>query len=342
MDDGIPIGLIILFVLCLLGSFYFSGTEMAFSSVSRIRMRTRADEGDKRAKCVLSILDQFDAALTTILIGNNIVNIGAATIATIVATGLWGAGSVALATLAVTVLIFVFGETLPKTFAKACNEAFALTVASSLAFLMKALGPLVFLFTKITNRISRPFRHSDKQATVTEMELRNLIDDAVEDGALNEETGELVQSAIRYTDATVRDIITPWKQVRKIPLSMPHEEVMALVRTSSHSRLPVIDSNGEVVGLLRIRRYLKATLRGHTPVSIEAVMEPVHAIAVTMPVDDLLPMLSSHKTHFTLVRDEWDNVLGIVTMEDILERLVGDIWDEEDEVADTFLQGGEA
>ena len=341
MDDGIPIGLILLFIFCLLGSFYFSGTEMAFSAVNRIRMRSRADEGDKRARRVIAVLDNFDNALTTILIGNNIVNISLATIGTIIATNLWGAGSVAAATLVVTVLVFMLGETLPKTMAKAMSEQVALTVAGSLLFLMKAFKPLAFVFSKITAVISRPFRKNTRQLTVTEEELRDIIEDAVEDGALNEETGELVQSAIRYTDATVRDIITSWKDVRKLPLSTPHEAVLDIVRQSSHSRLPVVDETGTVLGFLRIRKYLKATLRGQASVSIADVMEPVSSVPVTTPVNDLLPLMSGHKTHFILVRDEWENVLGIVTMEDILERLVGDIWDEEDEVSDTFLSLGE-
>lgn len=340
MDDGIPIGLILVFVFCLFGSAYFSATEMAFSSVNRIRMRSYADDGDKRAQRVLHVLDQFDSALSTILIGNNVVNIGCATVATVIATNTWGLSAVTIATLITTILVFLLGESIPKAFAKACNESFAMAVSSSVLFLMKALRPLTLLISKITDALSRPLRGKAPQPTVTEEELRDLIEDAVEDGALNQNTGELVQSAIHYTELNVRDILTPWKQVRKLPLATPQEEALKIIQKSSHSRLPVIDDTGEVVGLLRARKYLKATLLGHAPASVTEIMEPVHSIPDTMPAHDLLPMMSSRKAHFTLVRDEWDNILGIVTMEDILERLVGDILDEEDELA--ALQGGDA
>lgn len=339
MDDGSPIGLFLLFLLCLVGSFYFSGTEMAFSSVSRTRMQARADRGEKRAARVLSILDDFDRALTTLLIGNNIVNISCATIATIIAARLWGSVSVAATTLVVTVIVFMLGETLPKSFAKANNESFTMAVAGSLSLLMKVLRPLVFLFTKITRLVAKPFRRGTPRPTVTGDELRDIIEDAVEEGALNEETGELVQSVVRFTDASVRDILTPWKDVRKLKLTTPHDEVLRILQRTTHSRLPVVDDTGEVVGLLRVRRYLKATMLGNAQLSVKGLMLPVHSISDSLPVDELLPLFSSQKTHFALVRDEWDNVLGIVTMEDILERLVGDIWDEDDAV---LLQGGDA
>lgn len=330
MDDGSPIGLLILFLACMASSFYFSGTETALASVSRVRMRALADEGDRRAARVLSILDNFDRALTTILIGNNIVNISMVTIATIVATDFFGPGAVALATVLVTVLVFLFAETLPKTFAKANSERFAMAVGGSLQALMRVLSPLAAVFSAITGFLARPFRRGEAGPTVTEEELRDIIEDAVEDGALNEETGALVRSAMVYTGTTVRDILTPWKDVSKLPLHTGHEQVLAILRDTRHSRLPIIDETGTPVGLLRVRRYLKATLGGHVPPSLAEVMEPIHSIPVTVPADDLLPMMSEHKTHFTLVRDEWDNVVGVVTMEDILEALVGDIWDEDD------------
>lgn len=340
MGDGIPIGLLLLFALCLFGSFFFSATEMAFSSVSRIRMRSYAENGDKRAGRVLSILDRFDDALTTLLIGNNIVNISCATIATIIATNRWGMASVSIATLVTTVLLFMLGETLPKSFAKACNESYAMATAGVLFALMKAFRPLVILFGKVTRVLARPFHLDQAQPTVTEDELRDIIDDAVEEGSLNEETGKLVKSAFRYGDATVRDILTPWRQVQKLPASTAPEDVLARVKQSHHSRLPVINGTGEIIGMIRVRRYLKQTVRTGVAAPIDAVLEPVQSVAVTTPVDELLPRMSNQRAHFMLVRDEWENVLGIVTVEDILERLVGDIWDEEDEII--LAHGGDA
>ena len=336
MDDGSPIGLILVFVLCLACSFYFSGTEMAFTTVNRIRMRNYADNGNKRARRVLSILDDFDRALTTILIGNNIVNLTAATVATIVATRLWGAASVTVVTLVTTFLVFLLAETLPKTFAKACNEQYAMAVAGSLQFLMKALRPLVFVFSKVTDLANRPFRGRTPSPTVTEEELRDIIGDAVEDGALDEETGVLVQSAIQYTDAVALDLLTPWQEVLTLRADTPHEEVLAIIKQARHSRLPVVDASGRPIGLLRARKYLKATLRGKAPATAQGMMDPIDSVGAQTPVDDLLPAMSHHKTHFALVTGDAGQVLGIITIEDMLERLVGDIWDEDD------VEGGQA
>lgn len=339
MDDGSPIGLIVLFLVCLGFSFLFSATETAFSTVNHVRLRAHAAKGDKRAARALAILSDYDRALTTILIGNNIANISMATIATILAMGWWGASAVTLVTLAVTLIVFLFAETLPKTLAKAGSESFSMKAAGSLSFLMKALRPLVAVFSSIATLSKKPFRGKQPLPTVTEEELRDLLEDAVEDGALNEETSMLVQSAIRYTDATARDILTPWQQIRKLPMDTPHEEVLTIIRRTPHSRMPVIDKSGEVAGLLLVRKYLKATLRGNAPQSVEMLMEPMHRIPQTMPVDDLLPMMSRDKTHFMLVMGDEGDVLGVVTVEDIIERLVGDIWDEDDMPA---VEGGDA
>lgn len=340
MDDGIPIGLIVIFALCLGGSFFFSATEMAFSSVSRVRMRARADAGDRRAMRVLSILDQFDNALTALLIGNNIVNIGCATVATIIATNIWGLSAVTIATLVTTVLLFILGETLPKTFAKDESERVTMVTAGILQGLIRVLMPLIRLFNAVATKLAKPFRTVEPAPTVTEEELRDLLDDATRDGGLDEETGALVKSVISYGDATVHDVLTPWRDVQKLPISTPPEEAMESVRTSHHSRLPVTGPTGEVLGLLRARRYLKASLRTGSPASVEDVMEPAMSISVTTPIDELLPRMSAERTHFAVVRDEWENALGIITVEDILERLVGDIWDEDDDAM--LPMGGEA
>lgn len=310
---------------------------MAFSSVSRIRMRVRADGGDRRAQRVLSILDNYDDSLTALLIGNNVMNIALATIATVVATNTWGVGAVTLATLVTTVLLFMLGETLPKTLAKGASESIALRTCGILSGLTLVLRPIIFVLGKITAALSRPFRKAP-QPTVTEEDLRDLIAGATREGGLSEETGELVQSAIRYGGATVRDILTPWKKVRKLPVSMPADEVLSIIKDTHHSRLPVVDETGEPLGMVRIRRYLSQALRGKQPPSLQDAVEPAPAYPVTMPIDDLLRALSAEKTHLALVHDEWENVLGVVTVEDILEALVGDIWDEDDEV----MLGGDA
>ena len=338
MEDGSPIGLSVLFILCLLASFYFSGAEMAFVSVNRIRMRSHADNGNRQAKRVLIILDQFDKALTTLLIGNNIANISCATITTALAAQFWRGSSVAVVALCTTAIIFLLAESLPKAFAKACNERYAMVTAGSLLFLMKVFSPLSQVFTALSNFVSKPFAaHRQGEPTVTEHELFDIIEDALEEGALDEETGELVHSAIEYTNATVRDILTPWKDVLKLSLGAPPETTLRIIRENNHSRLPVIDETGKAVGLLNIRKYLKATLREGTPPDLATSMDTVHTVRDTMPIDDLLPEMSNKRTHFTIIQDEWENVLGVVTIEDMLETLVGEIYDEDD-----VEEGGEA
>ena len=330
MDDGSPIRLLIYIFLLLLGSAYFASAEMALTSVNKIRMMSYADDGNRRAAKVLTILGDFDRALTTILIGNNIMQIGCATLATLLATRLWGNGAVSLTTLITTVVVFLFTEILPKSFAKACNEQWAQAVSGSMLFFMRVMKPITLIFNKLSNLLSRPFmKKSELRPTVTEDELHDIIDTIVEEGELDEDEGELVQNALEFAETEVREVYTPWYKVVRVNLSMSSETIIDVIKSCAHSRLPVTGQHGAVIGILPIRSYLKAYLKDKD-VTLSEVMVDANFVADDMPIDALLQTMSDNKTHMVVVIDREGKTLGVITMEDILEELVGEIYDEED------------
>jgi len=297
MDDS-PWRLLIPIVILLVLSGYFSAAEMALSSVNRIRMMSRAENGDRRAARIVALLEDFDKTLISLLIGNNIVNIGAAALATLMATRLWGLDSVAYATIVMTVVIFLFSENLPKAYAKACSERLALALSGSILLLTKLFGPLAFLFGGMSRLLSKPFKKKD-EPTVTEDELHVIIETIAQEGALDEEKTELVQSALEFSERTARDILMPWGDVLTVSLDMSSEEILSRIRSCAHSRLPVTGAGGEVLGVLHIRKYLKAYLSGNAVLS--DVMDDAHYIRSDIPIDDLLPVMSAGKTHMSVV-----------------------------------------
>lgn len=332
MDDGSPIGYLACIVLLLIGSAYFAGTEIALASVNRIRMMSRAANGDRRAKRVLYILDHFDKALTTLLIGNNVMHIGTASLATVMATKLWGVGSVGVTTIVTTFVVFFAAETLPKRFAKACSEPYSLMVSGPMLFLMKIMTPLTFVFSKISALASKPFKKQEEEPTVTEDELYDIMETVAEEGVIDEEKTELVQNALEFSDICARDVMTPWKNVLTINMRMPQSEILSVIQKNSHSRLPVVDAEGNVTGLLHIRKYLKAYLL-HESLNIADVVDDVTFVESDKKIDDLLPAMSGRRTQIAVVVDGDGQTLGIITVEDILEELVGEIYDEDDKVA---------
>ena len=335
MDDGSPIGSILLILLLILGSAYSSAAETALASVNRIRIMSLSDNGDRRAKRVLYILDHFDKALTTILVCNNVMHIGCASVATLMATKLWGVSAVTLTTVATTMALFLFAEMLPKRYAKACNERMALAVSGSLLFFMRVLTPVTAVFAKFSALVSKPFKKQTEEPTVTEDELYDIMETVASEGAIDEEKTELVQSALEFSDTVAQDILTPWENVVKISVAMDEEEILACIKENVHSRLPVVDVHGAVIGTLQIRKYLKAKLKKDA-VQLMKVTDAPHFVSAYMPIDELLPAMSAEKTQLAIVRDDEEKVLGVVSVEDILEELVGEIYDEEDtEVADT-------
>ena len=338
MDDpGSPIGYTAVIILLILGGAYFAAMETALASVNRIRMMSLADNGDRRAKRVLDILDHFDSALTTILIGNNIMHIGCASVATLMATKFWGVSAVTVTTFIMTMVVFLAAETIPKRFAMEACDQLAPALSGSLILLMKLMTPVVFLFSGFSKLISRPFRkdHSE-EPTVSEEELHDIIDNISEEGAIDEETTELVQNALDFAETDAKDIITPWDQVVTVPADADEPSVLSLIRKTTHSRLPVLEEDKQVIGMLSIRRYLKATLEEEHP-KVRELMGKACFVDGNTPIDDLLPQMSKLKTQTAVVTDSQGKILGLISIEDILEELVGEIYDEEE----TGESGGE-
>ena len=332
--DGSPAGyLIFIFVLLILAA-YFAGAEIALASANRIRLENRAEDGDKRAKRVIYILDHFDKALTTLLIGTNVTHAGIATLSTLFTYNLFNGFeipkyAVTLSTVISTIVVFLIGEMIPKSFAKACNERFALAISGSLVFLMKVLTPVSFLFSVISECVSRPFKKkAEDTPTVTEEELYDIIESFVEENELDEETEELVQNAIDFSARTAKDVMTPWENVLSINVHEPNEKVLEVIKSSTYSRLPVVNDKGRVIGTLSIRNFLKCHYKKEN-FNVRKIMGKATMISDTTPVDDLLTTLSANRTHIAYVKSA-GKIIGIITVEDILEELVGEIYDEKE------------
>ena len=334
VDDSSMWYLISILILLLMAA-YFAGAEIALASVNRIRMTNRAEDGDKRAKRVLYILDHFDKALTTLLIGNNLTHAGIATLSTVFTYALFDSieampdYAVTLSTIISTIVVFLLGEMIPKAFGKACNEKFALAVAGSLIFLMKVLTPVSIFFSTISEWVSRPFKlKAQETPTVTEDELYDIIETFVKENDIDEDTEELVQNAIEFSERTAKDVMTPWNKVLHIHENDSNEKVLELIRSSTFSRLPVVNDEGWVVGTLSIRAFLKCHYKKEK-FNVRQIMRSAAMIDAATPVDDLLSTLSANRTHIAYVQS-MGKILGVITVEDILEELVGEIYDEKE------------
>ena len=328
----------VLLVLLLVISSYFASCEIALASVNRVRMKAYAEDGNKRAKYVMYILNNFDKALTTLLIGNNIMHIGCSALAVLITRRLF-AGSAYLplaltvSTVLITVIVFLFGEMLPKSYAKACNERYSLSIGHSLYVLMKILTPLSAVFTWIGRGIGRLFKKADAAPSVTENELVDIIetfkDDREEDDEQEDATAELMVNVLQYKNRTVRECYTPWDTVEKLDETKPIEEQYAQLKSTSHSRLPVINSKGNLIGVILIRGFFREYLKKHEELDLVDLLDTPYFVRPDMPVDELLLDLSKSRTHLAIVTER-SEILGVITVEDILEELVGEIFDEYD------------
>ena len=331
MDDPGSIGSILLYAVLVIFSAYFSGAEISLASVNQIHMMSLSSKGNKAAKRVLYILDNFDEALSVLLIGNNLVNIGCATLSVIIATKLFGDNSISIATVVTTVIIFVFGEMLPKCFARSCNEAFALKTSASLVFLMKLLKPFSAMFTALSRGVAKPFKSRiEPEVTMTEDELHDIVENISEDDDFDEETGKLVKSAIKFSKATVDSVLVPWEDVVKIHTSMKTAQILDIVKETKHSRIPVLDRRGNIKGILQIRKFIKAYIKSGNSVVLSSVIDYPYFAKDDVSINDLLTDMSNHKRNLAFIKNNEGNILGIVTVEDILEELVGEIYDEDD------------
>ncbi len=326
------LGMIIALILLIIASAYFSATETAFSSINRIRLKNRAEENDdKKAKLVLKLAEDFDRLLSTILIGNNIVNISATAIATVLFTELYGTeyGPTA-ATVVLTVLVLLFGEISPKTVAKEHAEKFAMMSAPLLRLLIVILTPLNYLFSLWQKMVSRVFR-SNEDHSITDEELKTMVSEAENEGGLDAEESELIKAAIEFDDLEVSDIFTPRVDVTAISREIEFGDVAEIFASTGFSRLPIYEKSVDnIIGVVHEKDYYAARYRGET--DIKKCISGIYYTTPSTHIDELMRSLQESKMHMAVVVDEYGGTKGIVTMEDIIEELVGEIWDEHDEV----------
>lgn len=340
MDEGSRSSLMIVILLLLCAAF-FAVTETSIASVSRVKIKTAADRGNARAKKVLYVLDNFDRAITTILICTNIVHIAAASIVTVAVTRLWGLSAVTLSTVITTIVVFFAGEMLPKSMAKKYSERLSLAVAGSLCFFMSILRPVSALLSAIGNFAAR-FVKSDPEISVTEDELYDIIEDMTEEGSLDSEQGELISSALQFGSVTAESVVTSRVDLAAINVDDPSDEILAYIRSCTHSRLPVYEGSiDNIIGILQIRKYIRAYLRDGAQVDLRSLLDEVYFVHQSTNIDELLPVMSKRKLNMAVVTDNYGGTLGIVTVEDILEELVGEIWDEDDVVEEPYIALGD-
>ena len=296
----------IIIAICLIMSAYFSATETAFLSLNRIRMKNMADKGNKRAALVLELEEKYDNLLSTILIGNNIVNILSSSLATILFVKMLGdAKGASVSTIVTTVLVLIFGEISPKSIAKESPDKFALFSAPIIAVLVKILTPVNFVFAQWKKLLSHIFK-SEEEPGITEEELLTIVDEAQAGGGIGEDERVLIRSAIEFDELEAVDIYTPRIDIVGIPVDMPKDEIAKIFADTGYSRLPVYEENiDQIIGIF-------------TPKNKK--------------IDDLLRELQQKKLHIAVAMDEYGGTAGIITLEDILEELVGEIWDEHDKV----------
>jgi len=336
--DGAGWQIIVLILLVMLSAF-FSGTETAFTSFNKNRMKTLAQDGNKKAKAVLDIEDRYEKFLSTILVGNNIVNITATTISGIMfANLLKGNAELAptVSTIVMTVVVLLFGEITPKTLAKDFAESYAMSTCHIVRFVMAILTPITFIFSLWKKLIGVIFK-VEAVDIVTEDEILTMVEEAENDGEIDEHESELIKSAIEFNDLEVDAILTPRVDIVAVASDTPIDEILDTYRQSGFSRLPVYEETiDNIVGVIHEKDFNKMIHDGGK--DINEIVHGVICITGGMKISKLLREFQAAKTHMAVVVDEYGGTAGLVTMEDVLEGLVGEIWDEHDEVIETLRQ----
>lgn len=319
----------ILYVFFLLCSGYFACCETAYTGVSKVRLRTLADKGNRRAQKALWICDRFDKTLTTILIGNNIFHAACASLSALLVLRQFSEEYVAYGTLITTVIVYLFAEMLPKSLAKARSEEIALFFASSMQLFVRLMTPVSFIFSGISNLLSR-FISSDDSGTVTEEDLMNIIETIEDEGVLSPEKQALVNSAMEFREKLAQDIMIPIELVDVVSSATPLPELASVLRELSYSRVPVYEGNREnIVGILPVNAFLSAYVSG-SPIVLRKMLLKPYVFDRKTEISLLLQRMRLNKLHMVFICDENRKKVGLITMEDLLEELVGEIQDESD------------
>lgn len=329
------IPLYVAIMVCLLiMSAYFSATETAFSSLNRTRLKTMAEKDGKKAALALKLSESYDRLISTILIGNNIVNISVASMGTVLFVNIYGSIGATVSSIVITIAVLIFGEISPKSMAKDAPEQFAVFSAPIINAFIFVLTPINFLFTQWKKLLSKILRIQES-SKMSQEELLMLVDEIQQDGSVDTEEGELIKNAIEFTEQEAEDILTHRVDVEAVSVDTPKEEIADVFFKTQFSRLLVYENNiDNIIGVIHLKDFL--TVNGITKEDITSIMAKPLFIQRSEKISDLLKILQTNKSHIAVVVDEYGGTLGIVTLEDILEELVGEIWDEHDEVVEDF------
>ena len=338
----------ILIAFLLMGSAFFSGTEIAYTSLSKLKMKRDSENPSTAQKLVNFIYNHYDYALSTVLVGNNLVNIAATSVATVIAVKLAASmgGKITdetastIVTMIMTVLILIVGEITPKMIARRISEQIAKFAAWPLMVLMVLFFPVVWLTSCIVNLFSLLWKREEQPVTITEEELENLLDTAEDEGVIDESETELLQSALEFTDLDAADILTPRIDVVGFEIHDSMDLILKTITETQFSRFPVYERTVDhVVGILYVKHLLKELVDNPNVQLNDLLLEPVY-IPRTMKLHDIMDQFRTHQTHMVIVADEYGGIMGVVTMEDVLEQLVGDIWDENDDIVSDWQSLG--
>ena len=327
-------------ILFLCGSAFFSAAEMALSSANRMRLENAADEGDKRAKTACIILDKFDDTLSAILIGNNLCNIGSDSLATLLTVELLGESFTPLSTLLMVLIVITFCESAPKIVAKKNANRLTLALAGFLRFLTAVLRPVVWLVGKLIHLLTAPFKGEkhigdDEEAAA---ELQSIIETVEDEGVIDEDRGEMLQAALDFSEIPVMDVMTARVDVVALDIDDSFEELMTQISEATMSRLPVYEGSiDNVIGILYLNRFFKALLETEEP-DLRSLLLPTCYFYKTVKLPEALASFRKAQQHMAVVTDEYGGTLGIVTLEDVMEQIVGEIWDENDEFAPEIVE----
>ncbi|MGN0179888.1 MAG: HlyC/CorC family transporter [Monoglobaceae bacterium] len=331
---------ILIMIVLVVFSAYFSATETAFSSLNRTRLKALAEKGDKRAKRAYEISERYDKLISTILIGNNIVNIALASLGTVLFVKLCGDAGATVSTVVITVVVLIFGEISPKSIAKDCPEKFAMFSAPFLKFCIMILTPLNFVFSAWKRLLTRLLK-TEPDSKMSQEELLMLVEEVQQDGSIDENEGELLTNVIEFSNIEAEDILTHRVDLEAVSVEAEKSEIAEVFQTSKFSRILVYrESIDSIIGVIHQKDFY--TGMGVTDKSIEEIITPVIFVLRNEKIDDMLEKLQKSKSHMAVVLDEYGGTYGIVTMEDILEELVGEIWDEHDEVVESIRKCGDA
>ncbi len=339
MDSDVLYILVIIALIAI--SAFFSASETAASSASRVRMRSYAEDGDKRAKRSLSLIENFDKTLSSILVGNNIVNIASTSLATTLFLKLNQEYGALLSTVVMTVLVIIFGEILPKTSAKEHADDVLLSFSGPLSFVCKVLSPISMMFSGLKGVITKPEDPEDRKPSITEEELKYIIEEIQDEGVLEEQESELAQSALEFDEIRVHEVFMPRVDVVSVDINMTRQEIQQVFLEEKYTRLPVYDGTiDNIVGILNEKEFLISIINNEFT-DLHQLVKPALFVPYNLKISKALAKMQADKMQMAIVTDQYGGTAGIVTMEDILEELVGEIYDEHDDVLQLIEPIGE-